>query len=292
MLDPINLVCVSDNHYVVLMAGLLKSIEVNHLTEEKINVYIVEDGIKRINKKKLIESLNSNKIKINWIKINDAIPTNFKLPVDQSSYPKNIHVRIFIPHFMTENVKRVIYMDVDMIVLKDISELWKMDIGNNTIAAVQDSISPQCQTETDGGIDNYLQLGLTADTKLFNSGLIIMDVEKWMKDEMSKNVIDIIEENKEFARFPDQYGLNVGFANKWFELDKNWNAFADRHHENPSLIHFFHRKPIYQSYSNSLEYKEIFYSYLHQTKWKNFKPIGEFKRYLKKAFNILSKKIS
>ncbi len=292
MQDPISIVCVSDNHYVVLMAALLKSIEINHHSEEDINVYIVDDGIKKGNKKRLMESIDNNKIKVIWIKINDAIPKNFKLPVDPSSYPKNIHVRIFIPYFIPESVKRVIYMDVDMIVLKDISELWNKNIENNIIGAVQDSISPQFKSETGGGVDNYLELGLTADTKLFNSGLIIMDIEKWKKADMSKNVMDILDKNMEFAMFGDQYGLNVGFVNKWFELEKEWNAFADRLHENPSLIHFFHRKPIYQSYSNRVEYKEIFYSYLKQTKWKNFKPIGEFKRYIKKMFNVLNKKFS
>jgi lipopolysaccharide biosynthesis glycosyltransferase len=44
-LDPITLVVATDNFYAILLSALLKSIEINHKTEEKIHVYVINDGI-------------------------------------------------------------------------------------------------------------------------------------------------------------------------------------------------------------------------------------------------------
>ena len=292
MEGPINIVCVVDDHYTVLLAALIKSIETNHLSGEEIQLFIVDDGIKKSNKKNLEGFINPHKIKIIWINMADTMPSNFKLPLDKSTYPQNIYTRIFIPHFMPPTIKRVIFMDVDMLCLKDISELFNTDIGDNIIGAVQDSITTNFNADTGGGIENYKQLGLSGDSKYFNAGLMIIDIDKWLKAGISEHVMDIIKENIGHTTFPDQYGLNVGLTSKWFEIEKKWNSFADIIHDDPSLIHFFYRKPIYKSYFNQEIYRKLFYGYLDQTPWKNFKPIGEFRRYIKKLVNVMDKKLN
>jgi hypothetical protein len=78
-------------------------------------------------------------------------------------------------------------------------------------------------------------------------------------------------------------------ANRWVVLDPRWNWFADTACEDPFLIHFVGRKPMYQTYDNREEFKKIFFEHLNKTKWNNFKPIGESKRYIKKISNILKK---
>jgi lipopolysaccharide biosynthesis glycosyltransferase len=45
MNDKITIVVASDNHYAILIAALLKSIEINHKTPEHIDFYIIDDGI-------------------------------------------------------------------------------------------------------------------------------------------------------------------------------------------------------------------------------------------------------
>jgi lipopolysaccharide biosynthesis glycosyltransferase len=84
---------VSDNHYAVLLGALLKSIEINHLTSEKIIFYIIEDQISFRNKQNLYESIDTNKIEIVWLKMENSIPEGLMLPNDNSSYPSNIYLR-------------------------------------------------------------------------------------------------------------------------------------------------------------------------------------------------------
>ena len=100
--SPIAVIVACDNHYLVLLAALLKSIEFHHKSDEFIEVFIVDDGIKAGNRRKLTASLDPGKIHLSWIPLDEAIPDTMRIPFDRTSYPKNIHTRIFIPHFIME----------------------------------------------------------------------------------------------------------------------------------------------------------------------------------------------
>lgn len=285
--QPIVIVVACDNHYMPLLAGLIKSIEVNHKTEEHIHFFILDDGIYKRNKLKLKESVSAEVFTIHWISKENVIPPGMNIPYDNSSYPLTIHMRMFIPYFIPEEFEKVIYMDVDMIVIDEISRLWKTDLADYTIAAASDAwLKTFGQSHA---IENYKQLGFEADTKYFNTGLLIMNTRKWRESDFTPKVFQCIDDNRKFANYPDQYGLNVIFANKWLELDIGWNWSAAEWNPEASLIHFIQRKPIYKTYRFEKQYLNLFYKYLNLTKWHDFVPISEFKRLTKKIMNKILK---
>ena len=286
--EPITLITVCDDQFVVLMAALLKSIETNHLSNEDINVYIVNDGISEINQRKLLSSLSSQKLNIIWKSMDEAIPKDLKLPLDNTTFPANTYARICIPYFIPDEVTKAIYLDVDMIVLEDISKLWHTDIGNSMIAAVSDR--SQIVSSPWGGIKNYKELGLDPLSGYFNSGLFVLRPQMWREQNISKKVFQCAEENLEYINFADQYSLNVVFNNCWHQLDKRWNCYAQNDEESPYLIHFTGTKPIYRGYQFNEAYKNIFFDYLRLTSWTNLKPKSDFIRFLKKFYNRVVKK--
>lgn len=288
-MKPLTIVVATDNHYVILLAALLKSIEDNIREGQRINVYIIEDAVSAKSKKKLERSVNAGITTLNWLAMDIVIPKGMELPFDRSSYPLNIYMRLFIPYFIPEEIEYVLYLDVDMIVLGDVTTIFENDLQDKVIAAVLD---PRIITFDNswGGVLNYKALGLPGTTRYFNTGLLLMNTKKWREQNVTKKIIECIDDNKKFANYPDQYGLNVVLAGQWLELDPLWNHFSTiEANETPFLIHFVERKPIYQSYNYSETFKKIFYNYLNQTEWKNFKPIGESARYFKKIKNIIDK---
>lgn len=282
----ISILLVCDDYYAILLCAFLKSIEINHRSEEIIDAYIVDDNISKKNHQKITTSLTSPKLKLHWILMKDAIPKDMNLPFINNAYPLNILVRLLIPYFIPANIEKIIYFDVDMIMLDDISNLWNIDIKENIIGAVSDTIGPNVKT-IGNGIGNYVELGLDGNQKYFNSGLQVIDTKKWIDAEITKRTMDAIANNKKYASLSDQYGLNVALIGQWYELDAKWSCFSVNTSIKPSLIHYFHRKPIFKAYAYS--YKEEFYYYLNQTEWKNFKPIGKVSFYLKKIKNLIQK---
>lgn len=283
--ENITIVVACDNHYLIMLAALLKSIETNHKTDEFIDIWIVEDNITAKNKRKLSESISEDVMNLHWIKSDNAIPQGMTLPLDKNTYPLNIFMRLFIPYFLPKEIKKALYLDVDMLVLSDISDLWHTNIGDNIAGAVTDSICKKISV----GMKNHKELGLNPDAPYFNSGLLLMNLDLWKTHNVTPRVIDCVNQNRNYASFSDQYGLNYVLTGKWTELDPLWNYYSNGNHPKPYLIHFFHRKPFYKTYNYNKEYQKLFYSYLAKTAWKNQQPIGELKRYLVKIGNVLEK---
>jgi lipopolysaccharide biosynthesis glycosyltransferase len=283
--NVIPIVVVTDEHYVIMLAALLKSIEVNHKTSEKIEVYVIADDVKRSSQRKIKASVSPDMFTIKWMKMDNTIPKGVKLPLDHTSYPVTIYLRLFIQYIVPDYVTKALFMDVDMIVLDEISHLYDQDLGDKVIAAVQD---PRLLTFDNawGGIMNYKELGFAPDTKYFNTGLLLINTQKWAQQRLDEKVIDCINHNIKYANYPDQYGFNVVLANQWLELDTRYNYFASGDLEHPYVVHFISRKPFYLTYEYNLKYQDLFYQYLKLTEWRNAKPIGEVDRYFKKLRNI------
>ena len=287
--DLITIVTVTDKHYLILLAALIKSIEENHNSHETIDIHVVANGVPHNDRSKLNDSICKSSIRIIWHEMNNVLPKSIKVPNDKSSYPSNIYLRLFFPWFISREVTKVLYLDCDMIVLEDISKLFQTDLKGFPLGAVMD---PKIRTFNNnwGGITNYEKLGLRGESLYFNSGLLLIDCIQWRELDLTQKVIDCATSNRSYLNYPDQYGLNVILADNWMQLDSRWNAFSVINNTlQPFLIHFTERKPIYRSYCDNQTYQQEFLYYLKKTRWANFKPISEFKRLAKKALNILSK---
>jgi len=283
----ISIIVASDNHYAILIVALLKSIDVNHKTDEHIDFYIIDDGISKSFRKKLESIVDKSRITIKWFLSKEIVPSHITIPVDNSAFPLTAYMRVFSPYVVDQDADKLIYLDVDTIVQDDISKLWNTSLGDYIVAAAQDvGETVDCKW---GGIANYEELGLSAKTKYFNSGVLVINPKRWRDEGISEKVIDALRIHKKYVQLADQYGLNVVLANQWLQLDPKWNWFAFKENENPYLVHFLDIKPIFTTYNSKEVYREEFYKYLALTPWKNFKPINGNKRYLRKIVNKIKK---
>lgn len=63
----ITIVVTSDNFFSVLLAALIKSVEVNHTSPEFLCFYIIDDGITAHNKKLIEQMIDHTKTSITWV---------------------------------------------------------------------------------------------------------------------------------------------------------------------------------------------------------------------------------
>ncbi|SFD92082.1 glycosyltransferase family 8 protein [Spirosoma endophyticum] len=285
--QKLTLVTICDNTFALLLATLLKSIEVNLLEPTQFDLYLVDDAIRSSTKNKLLEAINPAVFCVHWVTIDEALPPDIALPMDRSTFPRNVFVRLFIPYFIPQHLTKVVYLDVDMIAHQDITSLWSIDLGNNLLGAIIDRAERVSSPWS--GYGNYQALGLEADTKIFNSGLLLINPILWRQQQITRRVVRCIEQNAKYAVFPDQYGLNVVLANQWLELDRRWNCFAQSEEVNPYLIHFTGTKPIYTSYQFNKAYQEEFYHYLRMTPWHHYRPVAGWRRLLLKQTHKMAK---
>lgn len=285
--SPLIIVLVCNNHFCPMLAALLKSIEANQDGKDPISVYIVDDGITRRNRLKISKTIVATNIELIWIPLTEAIPDNIQLPADSSTFPKNIYVRFYIPYFLPSHATRAIYLDTDTLVLKNLKELWNINLIGMPLGAVTD-LSETVSSDW-GGIPNYEMLGIPPESKYFNSGVLLIDVEKWRACQVPEKLVACIHENLQYATYPDQYGLNVFFANQWLELDPSWNCYSQRDDPSPHIIHFTRMKPIYRSYRFNASYAQLFFRYLNLTPYRGFKSYSTLYRTFIKSSELIKK---
>jgi lipopolysaccharide biosynthesis glycosyltransferase len=272
--ENINIVVVSDDNYAqhlgVMLFSLLDNSKYNNLK----NIYIIDDNISQINKTKLRNTVQQFGAKIIFKQINNEKYKNFKV---SNHISLATYYRISIPEIVDSSIKKVIYLDCDLIVKNDICELWQTDISDYCIGAVEIPKS-----------DRPFHLGLPLDSGYFNSGVMVINLEKWRKDNISDKVVDYLKENKEKILLWDQDGLNAILFYKWQQVHPKWNLqtkffkinydkmnLKDQEYlesiENPSIIHYTGSSKPWQ-YLNKHPLKNEYYKYLKKTYWKKYNP--------------------
>ena len=216
--EPIVLVCAADDNYSMPLAATLHSAIVNLKSDRNMTLFVIDGGISRANKRKILQTIRSPRVSLSWLQPKKALFKN--VPTSQS-ITIAAYYRLVIPAILPQHLTKAIYLDSDLIVRGNLEELWNIDIEENYLLAVQDMGTPYVSSSR--GLMNYEMLGIPADYKYFNSGVLVMNLKKWREDSISKKVFEYLDQNKEYVRWHDQDGLNAILAGKWGELDPRWN---------------------------------------------------------------------
>lgn len=280
--NSIVLVCAADDNYSMPLAATTRSVVASMQNPQNLSLYIIDGGISGANKERIIQNLQSEQVKITWIK---ARRSQFKNMQISSTVTIAAYYRLLIPAFLPNEIEKAIYIDSDVIVRSDIEALWNQDIGDNYLLAVQDMGAPSVSSPR--GLVNYQELGIPADSKYFNSGVLVFNLKKWRQNNTSLEVIKYLNDYKQYVRWFDQDGLNAILAGKWGELDARWNQMpylfrfgswqesplSEEEYNNllnhPYIIHYSTREKPWNDNCNHPQ-KELFYEYLDNSIWSNW----------------------
>lgn len=123
------------------------------------------------------------------------------------------------------NEDKILYLDTDLVIEKDLSELWNIDMTGYAFAAVRDN-----------NINNYHRPFMDELPFYFNSGVLLMNL-KYLRDHKLEGVIHKHLNNCAWS-FPDQDVLNIIGAGHVFELDCKFNSsYATSLSPSPSINH-------------------------------------------------------
>ena len=131
---------------------------------------------------------------------------------------KVCYARYFIENLFP-NIERIIYLDTDLLVLADLVELYKTDLGSNIVGVVLD-ISTR---SNDGQVEPCQKLGIEP-RGYFNSGVMLIDMKAWKKERIKEQLIDVSITHFDRLDSQDQSALNIVLQGKALILDERWNT--------------------------------------------------------------------
>ena len=211
----VNIVLASDNNYAQHVAVVAASVLCN--TKANVHFHVLSDGI-LLDKMKLVQQTIENLgggLCVYYLSDYQCFDNLFT----SGHISKAAYFRLEIANILPKKIDRVIYMDVDLLVLQDIEKLWSYDLQGNPLAAVPDygiMASKRFMKQ------KHQVLGLPADSLYFNSGVVVMDLKQWREHNYAEQVIKLAAEGK--LPHHDQDALNKVFMNRWMPLPLKWNV--------------------------------------------------------------------
>lgn len=151
------------------------------------------------------------------------------------------------------NYSKVLYLDSDIIIQKDVAELYLIDIGNNLVAATIDADRAGEYSGAIPGVRDYEKKVMQMENpyQYFQAGVIVFNIAEMQKAFCENELLDFAETRK--FMYVDQDVLNIKCEGRVHILEANWNVMTDCDKFRVNGIIKHAPKYIYDSYMKSRE---------------------------------------
>lgn len=216
------------NHLIVTLYSLLKNNK-----RYKIHAHILSSDIS----KGSIKNINSlaefhDGFKTSYYKVNPADFSNMAITMGYITL--ETYYRLVLADILPQNVKKIIYLDADILVVGDISPLYKIDVNGLYGAGV-----PDIYLDSD---DEYKKLiGLSGET-YYNAGVFLLNLEKIRNDKLTKKLLK--NAKNKVHKYQDQDAINVTFLGNTIAADREFNyqikdkEFVDLPTDKMTILHY------------------------------------------------------
>lgn len=262
----IDITCSTDNNYVQHCMAMLCSVYHNN-AEHEIYTHLLHNGLSS-NSISLFESLNKRyNNTIIFYYIDEAKVKDAKLK-ENSPVTITTYYRLLLPELLSKSITLILYLDCDVIVRKDISELFtEIDMSGYGVAAVKDSLPWNTK--------HRFVMGLSLEEASFCAGVMLINLQYWREHDCKRKLMNFSTKDTGEVFFADQDALNFVFRKHWYQLPyqyghsplsiavlnrgQRWSDYWANAYD-PSIIHFAaHVKPWFKV---KFPQRELYWHYL------------------------------
>ena len=275
-----HIVYASDDGFSEILGISMISLYENSKNMESIQVYILDTGITESNKNKL-ESIckTYNRALPIWIKAkNICEELSMNVAVDRGSLSQ--YARLFISRDLPADLHRVLYFDCDILVNASIRELWSLDLHGKTIGALMDAFSRQYRAN----------INLKKDDIMFNSGVMLIDLDKWKEQQIEKKLMKFIAGKQGKIQQGDQGALNAVLSHDTYCFEPRFNSVTIYYDFSYEEMLVYRKPPKFYSWelvNEAIENPDIIHfttSFLSRRPWVEgckHRYVGEWMKYKK-----------
>lgn len=173
-------------------------------------------------------------------------------PRQTSDFPdihfhRSVWYRTLLPELLPDE-NRILYLDVDTLVLDRLRPLWETDLAGHLFAAVSNPLYPFMHG------DPWRRLGLPGPDRYLNSGVLLLDLAA-MRREGAVGALRKYAAAHPENRYPEQDAMSALFHGRCLFLHPRWNvqttlydlrprelpfppAQVEQARRNPAVVHF------------------------------------------------------
>ena len=261
----IHIVCGIDDKFVMPCGVLMSSVFENNKNEQ-IEFHVITAGLKNESTNSLQKIADNYNQRLSFVVVDEVVfkdcPTNTY--ISAAAYN-----RILAANILPPDMKRCLYLDADMIVTRNVRDLYNVNMDNAAVGVVID--------QSGDDIRHFNRLGYSREKGYFNSGLLLMDLEVWREKELPNKVLEYIDSHKGNLQFHDQDALNAVLYDDTYYLPMKYNSQFSFLYKNPYIdksrwqdMYEAAEHPVIIHYTNKIKprhrecihpYKDIWFEY-------------------------------
>ena len=216
----------ADNNYVPMLTTTIDSMLANASKDYFYDIVVIEDGITGENKEQMAQYFSRyNDVSVRFFGAG-ALISGYDLTTSNEHISKETYYRFLIQDILPYYGK-VLYLDSDLIIEGDVSELFELNLGDNLLAAAHDVDYMGNLNMHDGKRMEYTKEVLHMDNPFgyFQAGVLVLNTAEMRK-------LHSVEEWLEIASNPDyiyndQDILNAHCQGRVKYLGYEWNVMHD-----------------------------------------------------------------
>jgi lipopolysaccharide biosynthesis glycosyltransferase len=191
----------------------------SHLNSTReLDLKVLDGGISKHSKDTLCRLVERYEkvVTVQFVAVDDSLFRDATLGPAESHMT---YCRTLLPRVL--DVPRLIYLDCDVLVFRDFSELFDRELSPGKIlAAVPDS---QTLTLSDDSRTLASAMNLPAVGRYFNAGVMLLNLDELKKQDFTEKSLQFFEEWRGRYRFHDQSAINFLLHGRIDELPEYWN---------------------------------------------------------------------
>lgn len=192
-----NVVYASDDNFAEIMGVSICSLLENNKAVSELIIYVLDDAIGSENKMRLQIIADRYRRKIVFTSI--QLVKNKILKIKQDRGGASQFSRLFFSKLISNKCNRIFYLDCDTIIRSDLEKFYNQDLENNIVCGVLDCISKQ----------HRARLGLKENAVYINSGVMLIDFNAWLKQDIERKIETIITQFEGRVPYADQGIVNL-----------------------------------------------------------------------------------
>ncbi len=252
-----------DNGYIPFLAVSLQSLVDNSSKNHFYLIKILYTNISEENMEK-IKKYERENVNIEFVDLNYYIEKIKDKLYTRDYYSKTTYFRLFIPNLYPQ-YNKALYLDSDIVLLKDVYELFSIDMEDNLVAGAPDDVIQTIEV-----FREYAEkvVGVADYRNYFNAGVLLMNLDELRKFNFQEKFLYSLDKIK-FSVAQDQDYLNRLCKGRVKIIDGNWNRMpiANEKSEDGN-INLIHYNLAYKPWHfEDILYKDYFWNYAKKTEF-------------------------
>ena len=225
-MQPVVLALASNERYFQGLYCAVASALSQMASRRTVDVRVLDGGISQTSKNLLsrLAGRFGQSVRLEFVPVDDSVFSGATLGPHKSHMA---YCRILLPQLL--DVPRLIYLDCDVLVFRDLSDLFDIELAcGKVIAAVRDSETSSLAEDSRIIAD---AVKVPAEGTYFNSGVMPMNLDELRRQHFFERAVEFLNMWKANYRFHDQSAINFLLQGQIEELPEYWNRASWRFDE-------------------------------------------------------------